>query len=84
MRKNAKLNERAAIVQKHDGTPENMTLGASGFKMGRAKLERWQKELKNMKISQNAIGDSYATSSESTHCNSTSSQIMSLMNFPLK
>jgi hypothetical protein len=52
MRKNTKLNERVVIVQNYNGTMKNMTSDPSGLKVSRAKLERWQKEIKNVKFSQ--------------------------------
>jgi hypothetical protein len=54
MRKNAKLNERVAIVHNYNDTMQNMTSDSSGLKVSRAKLERWQKEMKNVKLSQDA------------------------------
>jgi hypothetical protein len=54
MRKNTKLNERVAIVHNHNGTMQNMTSDSSGLKVSTAKLERWQKEVKNVKFSQDA------------------------------
>jgi hypothetical protein len=58
MRKNTKLNERVVIVQNYNGTMKNMTSDPSGLKVSRAKLERWQKEIKNVKFSQDAAGKS--------------------------
>jgi hypothetical protein len=54
MRKNAKLNERVAIVHSYNSPIQNMTSDPSGLKVSRAKLERWQKEMKNVKLSQDA------------------------------
>jgi hypothetical protein len=54
MRKNAKLNERVAIVHNCNGTMQTMTSDPSGLKVSRAKLERWQKEMKNVKLSPDA------------------------------
>jgi len=54
MRKNTKLNERVAIVHNYNGTMENMTSDPSVPKVNRVKLERWQKEMKNVKLSQDA------------------------------
>jgi hypothetical protein len=54
MRKNTKLNERVAIVHNYNGIMKNMTSDPLGLKVSRAKLERWQKEMKNIKLSQDA------------------------------
>jgi hypothetical protein len=54
MRKNTKLNERVAIVRNYNGTMQNMTSDPLGLQVSRAKFERWQKEMKNVKLSQDA------------------------------
>jgi hypothetical protein len=58
MRKNTKLNERVVIVQNYNGTMKNMTSDPSGLQVSRAKLERWQKEMKNVKFSQDSTRNS--------------------------
>jgi len=54
MRKNTKLRERVVIVQKYDGKMHHTTPDSSGLKVSKTKLERWQKEMKNVKLSQDA------------------------------
>jgi hypothetical protein len=67
MRKNTKLGERAAIVQKHGDTMNGVISNTSGFKVGRAKFERWQKEMKDLKPPGNSIRDSGEGTSKSTY-----------------